>query len=72
MTEPVPFVEQCRRDRAEYARYLAQCEDGCFTLKRQAIGGGPMRDVTEDHKTHIRKVIADLDDLVSDLEADDA
>ena len=72
MTQADPFLTRCREDRAEYARYLSDCEEGRFSLKTQAIGGGLMRDVTEEHKATIRRVVADLDRLIADMVVDDA
>jgi hypothetical protein len=53
-----PFLERCRQDRADYARYLEACESGQFHIGDGRPGNG-ITDRTPAHADHLRRIIAD-------------
>lgn len=66
-----PFLVRCREDREEYRRRLADCESGVFQLRRLEVGRDP-RDEMPEHIARLRRIIAELDALIADMERERA
>lgn len=62
-----PFLKRCRLDRADYRRYLESVESGRLHIGDAALGGGAP-DRTSAFADHLRRLIAQMDAVIEDLE----
>jgi hypothetical protein len=58
------FLEWCRAERARSQESLAMMEAGNLRLHQNHV------DISADHMDHLRQVIAEMDELIPQVEAD--
>lgn len=63
------FIAWCRNERASALDGIDAVETRYMRLHSQTAGS-PMVDITDSHVANLRRIIAEMDRLIADLEAD--
>jgi hypothetical protein len=69
--KPSDLLAKFRKDREWYAAYLRELEEGRHHMKVSLPDGSVQNDIPR-YVDHLRGLIADLDAIIADGEADDA